>query len=152
PNNYSEPLPYYSIAAALRPDLRIYVNLGHLLIKKQDWDGVLAVSQKALEVAPESERAVRALAHNNLGAGLGAKGDWKRAEIEFRAAINLDADCASAHHNLGELMLRHGRPDEAVTALERAIALGAAHSGTGGRLDASYLRKESAERYFSLGN
>src|SRR5262249_11711948 len=43
PNNYADPLPYYSIAATLRPDVRILVNLGHLLFKKQDWDGVIAV-------------------------------------------------------------------------------------------------------------
>ena len=49
--------------------------------------------------------------------------DWEGAENEFKRAIELNPNCAAAHHGYGALMSYEGRFDEAVEAMNRAIEL-----------------------------
>jgi serine/threonine-protein kinase len=49
--------------------------------------------------------------------------DWKEAEKEFRTAIALDPDYATAHQWLGEHLERMGRFEEAITEFKRALEL-----------------------------
>src|SRR5262249_36274898 len=85
PPNYAESLRFYSIARVLRPTASLYVNLGYLLIRHNDWDGVIFVSRKALEIHPNSAEA-----YTNLGIGLDNQGDWEKARAAFRQALKLD--------------------------------------------------------------
>ena len=49
--------------------------------------------------------------------------EWKEAEEEFRIAIALDPDNATAHQWFGEHLIDMGRFEEAITELERALEL-----------------------------
>ncbi|MEM9555271.1 MAG: tetratricopeptide repeat protein [Acidobacteriota bacterium] len=49
-------------------------------------------------------------------------GDWPRAEETLQRALALDPDVAGAHRSLGEIHLRRGALELAVSALDQAVA------------------------------
>ena len=49
--------------------------------------------------------------------------DWKRADAEFQAALRRNPSNPDAHHDLAWLLAALGRQSEAVSALDRAVAL-----------------------------
>lgn len=49
--------------------------------------------------------------------------DWTSAEAEYRRALHLNPDLASAHHGYARLLSRLGRTDEAIAEIRRAQAL-----------------------------
>jgi serine/threonine-protein kinase len=49
--------------------------------------------------------------------------DWAAAEAAFRRAITLNSGDDRAHHELGQLLMRTGRCDEALVEERRAMAL-----------------------------
>jgi TolB-like protein/DNA-binding winged helix-turn-helix (wHTH) protein/Flp pilus assembly protein TadD len=78
-----------------------------------------AAAEKALEIDPNSSEAHTALAlivqnHN---------WDWQTAEKEFRRAIELNPNDATAHHWYAEHLMWRGRFDEALEQSERAHQL-----------------------------
>jgi uncharacterized protein HemY len=50
-------------------------------------------------------------------------GLWDAAGDSIRTAIDLDPQCSDAHAALGRLLMRQNKWDEAIAALDRAIAL-----------------------------
>ena len=56
------------------------------------------------------------------GCAFMAQGDLPRAEAMFRRALAMRKDFG-AFHNLGEVLRRAGRPDDAAAALQEAVAL-----------------------------
>ena len=62
-----------------------------------------------------------AIAHNNLGALLAARGETAAAEAEYRAALASDADDEETMSNLGVALAEQGRTDEALELLQRAL-------------------------------
>src|SRR5262249_44815090 len=148
-----EVLRFYSIARALRPDIRIYVNIGHLLIQQEDWDGVIFVSRQAIELGSELEQPARAQAYNDLGVGLARKGDWPGAVAAYRKAIELEPNLVYAHGNLGNALRILGELDPALESCQRAIRLIPAVDG-GNPLSTwpRQIREEVSLRYHSLGH
>jgi tetratricopeptide (TPR) repeat protein len=69
-----------------------------------------------------------ALAHNNYGAFLMARGDIAGSEEHFREAIRLKGDYADAYYNLGVALLRSGDEPRAVGSFQRALAIQPGHS------------------------
>ena len=51
------------------------------------------------------------------------KGDWKGAEVAYRAILALAPDYAEAHANLGAVLMRQDRYEEAVQSYETALKL-----------------------------
>jgi tetratricopeptide (TPR) repeat protein len=49
--------------------------------------------------------------------------DWAAAEAAFRRAVKLNSRDGAAHHELGQLLMRTGRCDEALVEERRAVAL-----------------------------
>ena len=119
PPDYTEALRFFSIARVLRPEAPLYVNIGTLLMGQSDWDGVIFVSRRALELQPEDS----AKAYTNLGVGLERKGDWEQARSAYEKAVELKPDLAQAHYHLGKYLDGRGQRDQAVAELERAVQL-----------------------------
>src|SRR5262245_20598648 len=57
------------------------------------------------------------------GGGAFAAGDYAAARDFYQAAVDKDANNAEAHNNLGQALVRLNRVPDAVTHLERAVAL-----------------------------
>jgi tetratricopeptide (TPR) repeat protein len=74
------------------------------------------------------EAALRAIAldenlaeaHASLARALTFDWDWAGAEREFRKAIQLNADCGTAHHWYADFLSAMGRHEEALDAITRA--------------------------------
>jgi tetratricopeptide (TPR) repeat protein len=112
------------------------------------------------------------VAHNNLGHWYADQGDSAKAIAEYREAIHLKADYASAYNNLGvELAKVPGQLDGAIASYEEALrvqpSLAEAHGNLGnallkvhGRLndavahfqEALRLQPDVAEAHNNLGN
>jgi Flp pilus assembly protein TadD/serine/threonine protein kinase len=84
---------------------------------------------------PQLEEAIRyftaavalrpqaALAHLNLGAALGDKGQYDQANTQFREAIRLKKDYPSAHYNLGVILGKQEKHAEAEAEFRQALRL-----------------------------
>jgi eukaryotic-like serine/threonine-protein kinase len=152
--NHAEALRFFSVARALRPEQKIYFNLGYLLLQQADYDGVVFVSRKVIELTPESDRVGRAEAYANLGIALMRKGEWQQAEAALRKSIELNPDQFQTHFHLGAYFWGRGRVDQAIAAYEQAIRLLAAVEAeapdSGGM--AAHLWTEVAAVYLALGD
>jgi Tfp pilus assembly protein PilF len=67
--------------------------------------------------------------------------DWKTADKEFRRAIELNPNYATAHHWYAELLLWRGHFDESLQQIERARQLD--------RLSMIIAADKAAIRYYS---
>jgi tetratricopeptide (TPR) repeat protein len=81
-------------------------------------DTALACFQRALDFQPD-----HAEAHYYLAMVLKSKGDITSARTYLRRATLLDAKLGAVWYELGNIALVTERPDEALRALEKAVAL-----------------------------
>jgi TolB-like protein/DNA-binding winged helix-turn-helix (wHTH) protein/Tfp pilus assembly protein PilF len=98
-----------------------YAMLGAYLIAPQDQliPQARANALKALEIderLPEAHTSLAVIAQNY-------DWDWQTAEREYRRAIQLDPNYATAHQWYAEFLALQGRFDEAFTEIERARQL-----------------------------
>lgn len=98
-----------------------YAMLGAYMVAPQDQliPKARANALKALEIderLPEAHTSLAVIAQNY-------DWDWATAEREYRRAIQLDPNYATAHHWYAEFLALQGRFDEAFTEIERARQL-----------------------------
>ena len=94
--------------------------------------GAVAHQERRFDAAVDTfrrlaERAATPAPHRaadfaNLGASLRAMGKLSEAESAYRKALTLDAGCATAHHNLANLLATTERASEAESEQRAAIA------------------------------
>jgi DNA-binding winged helix-turn-helix (wHTH) protein/TolB-like protein/Flp pilus assembly protein TadD len=77
--------------------------------------------QRARSAADRMDTAPAHLALGNIA--FWRDWDWKTAEREFQAALRRNPSNPDAHHDLAWLLAALGRRNEAVSALDRAVAL-----------------------------
>jgi len=119
PAKVDDAVRYFAAARALRPHSAIAcAHLGYALGRKGDWDGVIAVSRKAIELNPNFARG-----HTHLGSGLLEKGDLKGALSALEKSRSLFPDEPETHANLSLVLLRLGRPKDAESAIDKALKL-----------------------------
>ncbi len=133
-------------AAAGAADPQTAASIGLTMLGTGQTDEALALLRKAVSGDPEQVRAVTALAmlemrqgnasagiaaarqltrerpkdpvaHNLLGAALGAAGDLKGARAAYGKALELDPGFVTAHLNLAKLDLGEGRAEQARSRL-----------------------------------
>lgn len=78
-----------------------------------------AAALKALEIDDSLAEAHNSLAYVKTR----FEWDWAGAEAEFRRALDLNPNYATAHHWYGEMLMLTGRTEEAVAEIERALEL-----------------------------
>ena len=84
-------------------------------------------------------------AYQNLAALAYTRGDLSRAEALARRAIEIDGAYFDAWNTLGAIYVVAKRPDEAVQALTRAVALGPASGQAQYNLSLAWRARGDAE-------
>jgi protein O-mannosyl-transferase len=105
-------------AAASSPHSPLaHLCLGQALQISGDDDRALAEYETALALGPAE------IAHNNIAVIHMANARWPEAERELREELAVDPRYGRAYYNLGIVLRREGRQDEACAAEERALEL-----------------------------
>ncbi len=107
----------YARTAAIDPKMpEAYLNLGMLLLDKQEDAAAVAPLRKAVELLPAQSRPRYLLA-----VALDRSGDRAGAAESFEALLHLDPNDITAIDYLGWSALRKGKPDEAEARFRRAL-------------------------------
>jgi Flp pilus assembly protein TadD len=107
----------YEHSVAIDPKMsEAYLNLGILLLDKQDATGAVAPLRKAVELLPAQSRPRYLLA-----VAQDRSGDQAGAAESFEALLHLDPNDVAAIDYLGWGALRKGKPDEAEAKFRRAL-------------------------------
>src|SRR6266481_2206395 len=109
----------YERTIALDPKMsEAYLNLGILLLDKQEFAGAVVPLNKAVELLPAQSRP-RSL----LAVAQDRSGDQEGAARSFEGVLHLDTNDFTANHYLGELDLRRGKPAEAEMKFRHALEI-----------------------------
>src|SRR3981081_637454 len=109
----------YERAIALDPKMpEAYLNLGVLLLDKQQYAAAVAPLTKAVELLPAQSRP-RSL----LAVAQDRSGDQEGAARSFEGVLHLDPNDVTANHYLGELDLRRNKPAEAEMRFRHALEI-----------------------------
>jgi Flp pilus assembly protein TadD len=109
----------YERATALDPKMpEAYLNLGILLLDKQQYAAAVAPLSKAVELLPSQSRP-RSL----LAVAQDRSGDQDAAARSFEGVLHLDPNDLAANRYLGDIDLRRGKPAEAEARFRHALEL-----------------------------
>jgi len=109
----------YERAIALDPKMpEAYLNLGILLLDKQEYAAAVAPLHKVVELLPAQSRP-RSL----LAVAQDRSGDQESAARSFEGVLHLDPNDVTANHYLGELDLRRNKPAEAESRFRHALEI-----------------------------
>jgi Flp pilus assembly protein TadD len=109
----------YERATALDPKMpEAYLNLGILLLDRQQYAAAIGPLSKAVELLPAESRP-RSL----LAVAQDRSGDQDAAARSFEGVLHLDPNDLTANHYLGDIDLRRGKPAEAEARFRRALEL-----------------------------
>jgi Flp pilus assembly protein TadD len=109
----------YERASALDPKMpEPYLNLGILLLDKQQYAAAVAPLTKAVELLPAQShpRSLLAVAQDRSG-------DKEGAARSFEGVLHLDPNDITANHYLGDLDLRRGKPADAEARFRHALEI-----------------------------
>jgi len=107
----------YARTVAIDPKMsEAYLNLGMLLLDKEEDAAAIAPLRKAVELLPAQSRPRYLLA-----VALDRSGNRAGAAESFEALIHLDPNDTTALDYLGWAALRKGKPDEAEARFRRAL-------------------------------
>lgn len=112
---------HYRESLAIEPQPAIHNDLGFVLERQGMTDEAAEQYRAALALDPDS-----AAAHANLGGALARSGQLEEAERHLRASLDAKPS-APTWAGLGFVLWKQGRVDDAVGALEAAIAADATH-------------------------
>jgi Flp pilus assembly protein TadD len=105
----------YTKALALTPgDGRLYNNIGYSYFLEEEYTAALKAYRSALQLNPSDRQA-----HNNIAMAYSMQKKWDKALHHFTQALGE----AAAQNNIGHLLLRAGKVDEALAHLELAVRL-----------------------------
>lgn len=97
-------------AAAAAPEhAGIHNNLGNMLVENGKLAEAVEAYKRSIMLDPQQPQPL-----TNLASILKARQDFALAEELLRHALEIDARYGAAHHNLGDVLLRAGRPKEAL--------------------------------------
>lgn len=109
------------------PDFSVsFMNLGNALIACGDFDGAEKSYDKAIAIDP-SEAASFC---NRLGEAYYKTGQYGRAEKAFRKALKHRPDNRFYHCNLGDVLVKQEKLEDANTAYENAVRLAPQSQGS----------------------
>lgn len=125
--------------------------IGDALLKKRDYDGALAVLNKALELDPNNATVL-----NSRGLAYSSKGDEDRALADYDLALQGRPNFPAPYNNRGLIFLRRGELQRAYDEFNIALSLNrGANRYTNllnlGRVQTLRKQYDSALAYFAEG-
>jgi Flp pilus assembly protein TadD len=137
-------------------DVSAHLNLGTLLLSRNQSASAITHLREALRLDPE-----QAQAWNNYGAALQSEGKVEEASEQFRHALRIQPDYPNARYNLANALLAQGKLEEAATNLRLVLTavpgdraareqLSAALIGMGGTAVAAGKLSMAADIYREL--
>ena len=109
----------YLQALELNPDdFKSGINLGALLLKRDDTAGAIRAYRLAIRARPD-----QAEGYSNLGEAYLEAGDYNTATEILRKAISIDPDSLPAYNNLGIVLRMRGDRRGAIEAFRHAIRI-----------------------------
>jgi tetratricopeptide (TPR) repeat protein len=113
--NFARAEQHYKAVAALGVNVSdAHYDYGVLLGLQERWDDAANAYRLALALNP-----LHAEAHNNLGQVLERTRQLEAALVEYRAALQSQPLLRVARFNVGRMLIALGRPEDAVTELQR---------------------------------
>lgn len=106
-----------------------------------DLDAAISEAQLAMELDPDSSRAIRELGHFHL-----KKDDLEEAEKFLLQAARMNEMDVIAFHNLGELYLKQDNIDEAHHYFEKAMEISPRHLDRGINFGKTLIQREMISR------
>jgi len=142
----------YLRALELNPDdFRSRLNLGALLLKREETTGAIRAYQAVIRSSPDFAEA-----YSNLGEAYFQSDEYRKARESLQKAIEIDPDCFQAYNNLGTVLRITGDVTGSIDAFRHAIRInpdyGEAHYNLGvvlagqGRLDEAIVYYRTALR------
>jgi tetratricopeptide (TPR) repeat protein len=112
--------PNYALAyAGLADSYNVSPSYGIGLSSKEGNDKATSAAHKAIQLDPNLSEG-----HSALGYALGASHQWAQAETEFRRAIELNSNNATAHYFYACAYLNPtNHPDQALKEMQTALSL-----------------------------
>jgi serine/threonine protein kinase/TolB-like protein/Flp pilus assembly protein TadD len=111
--------PNYALAYAGLADSYVLLGRYEALSPKESFPKAKAAAMKALQIDPGLAEAFPSLA----SAKFKYDWDWANAERDFKHGIELNPNCATAHHWYGHYLWCMGRFDEAFKQTQQALQL-----------------------------
>lgn len=108
-------LPYVGLA-----NCYLSVNYTHVITREERVAMVKAVANKALEIDPKLGGEVHAVLAINSHFN---EWNWEGADREYKLAVELSPNYATAHHWYAEFLATEGRFDESFAEYQRALEL-----------------------------
>jgi len=115
---------------------RVYNRTGTELLKAGRLEDAVDQFKHAVEADP-----TYAGAHNNLGIAYERLGR-EDAQAQFERAVQLMPDFTQAHFNLARILMKKGRDNEAVVALQHTIRIDPNHVGALNMLGTAFGRQQ----------
>ncbi len=120
-----EALAEYERALAMDPEnVNVHNSIGVCYGDREDWDNALVSFNKAIALDPEDAFAVY-----NAGYIQMQKQDYAAALIFFQRALELDSRIFELLFQTGRALFELGRPEEALSYIEQAMAINDAPGG-----------------------
>jgi len=110
---------HYRTALRTKPNAETYNGLGYVLAAQGRVDEAIAEFRKAIEANPKYTPA-----YNNLAANSAKQGNLEEAAEYYRRSLE-ERPSASVHTDLGVVLRKLGRTDEAADEFREALALDA---------------------------
>jgi tetratricopeptide (TPR) repeat protein len=140
-SDYDDAARYLEESLAMDPEnIEARYHLGRVRYQQNRFDLAIAAFKEVVRRDPRNIKA-----QNNLGLSLEAKNEIDAAITAYREAIKLDKN-APVHEeqpylNLGALLAKSGRPEDAVSLLSQAEAIAP---------DSGKIRYQLSKAYFDL--
>ena len=110
---------HFREALEIRPAyFAAYANLGAVLLRRGDFKNAVSLFKAAVDASPDNIYAYQTLARLQASSG-----DLDAAEKTLRTVLKIDENFTEARHELGRVLLRRGRPTEALEQFAIAVAL-----------------------------
>jgi protein O-mannosyl-transferase len=123
---HEKAIKHLQLAVRIIPkDASVHYNLANALLAARQFDAAIVQYQTTLAI--DADYSMAPFVHTGLGAAFEALGEPELAVGEYREAVALKPDQASARYSLAQVLNQQGRRDEAIAEYRKVLAIEPGH-------------------------